>query len=373
MKTATLIGYHGYQNFGDDIFFKVTCEWLQQKKDIKRCFVTATKDSVLPDINGIEIVPFIKPYRISRLRWISILIKAYQSNIIIFSAGSIFTIQPFIIMYLVLRILKLIKRHDFNIYALGVSIGPFKNNIDQYWCKKSLELMDYVQLRDSQSIELLKRLNYKGHFLESYDLALALKVPTKPQINHGQIKMALAITSRGFGYCDETNHSSVCDSIFHAVDKAMRKHPRMELNILSVCSDELDGDTQLTKHIRQRFNEDLLDRIKCTYYDSKQNDEMMKIISECNLMISSRMHAGILATMSGVPTYQISYAEKITNFFLHTGISLEYLKKPSEVESESLFSYIEKASNGMLNEFSIHQQQLLMQKGRLVQNDLSEL
>lgn len=370
LKTATIVGYHGYSNLGDDIFLNVICRWLREHMHVDHCFVTAREGSIEQELSGVRLEPFIKPCRISRLQWISIFLKARRSDFLIFSAGSIFTIQPFLLMYTVLRLLKLLKGKNLQIMAIGVSIGPFFSDHDKYWCARSLELMDYVQVRDSQSSELLKKMNYYGHYLQSYDLALSWKLPAIETSKKIPNLIAIAVTSRGFGFCGD-EHSGLCETIFKALDNTLEQNRDVTIKILSVCSDELDGDEPISNHIRDRLAH-WGDRIETVVYDGKNIDVMLDTISECSLMISSRMHAGIMAILASVPTYQISYAEKITNFFLHSGVSTDYLYQNDLVTLKSLSEFIDYGLAGDLTEIANCQRLILEEKGRIVSADLSK-
>lgn len=78
-RVATLVGYHGYQNLGDDIFLRVICRWLRESLSIKKCYLSTNSDMTDRLVSGIHVVPFRNPVTsISRMQWIGIFIKAFR-------------------------------------------------------------------------------------------------------------------------------------------------------------------------------------------------------------------------------------------------------------------------------------------------------
>mgnify|MGYP002278756703 CR=1 FL=1 len=373
MKIATVIGYHGHRNFGDDIFLKITCRWLRQSMGVGACFVSEKKGTVTRTLAGVNLIPFFNPYsRISRFMWLPILLRTMKSDFMVFSAGSIFTIQPFSLMHSTLWLLKLLRGHKLQIMAVGVSIGPFTSKRDEYWCARSLALMDYVLLRDNQSKQRVDAMHQDIHSILSYDLALswgdALPYPEKKE---KLFVIGLAITVRGFGSCLE-EHSRNCKVITRALASILKQFNQLKLRIFSVCSDPVDGDQHISHHIRNQLSE-WGDRIETVVYDGDDIDGMLESMGKCSLMIASRMHAGVVAMLASIPVYQISYAEKIRNFFVHSGLSTIYLYDHSEVSERTLSEFLHAGLAGELKAFANKQKIVLAHKGEHVRESLLDL
>lgn len=371
MKTATLVGYHGRKNFGDDIFREIVIRWLSTVLNVNKCHITAEKDLLEPIISNVAIHTFSSPIkRISRLLWLSIFLKAMRSDYLIFSAGSIFTILPFFLLYLVIWQLKLIRGDTLKIMAIGVSIGPFRNNFDRYWCFKTLSLMDHILLRDLKSKKVLDAADVNLSCDLSYDLALCwhrmFVVPYKKK-KLGLI--GIAVTSRGFGSCQDGKHSHNCNAIIEATEDAMNQNAYARIRILCVCSDEVDGDLALCNHINSRLLK-WGSRVEVVIYNGKDIDIFLPAIYECSLMIASRMHAGIMAMCASIPLYQISYAEKITSFFEHCELSSAFLYSHDQMTRESLKNFLHQGLLNNLDSFAVEQSTSLRKKGDIIYNDL---
>lgn len=374
MKTATLIGYHGRKNLGDDIFREITLRWLATALGVSTCYITAHKGTVEASTAGITLRTVESPVSgIARLLWLPVFLRALRSDFLVFSAGSIFTIQPFLLMFLTLRLLKLFRGKRLRILAVGVSIGPFKNRFDRYWCLKSLALMERIMLRDLKSIKLIEA---PGHCFAaelSYDLALCWdRLVPEQVVQKVPGLIGLALTARGYGRCTGGHHSGNCNSIVASIGEFLDQNESTRVRVLCVCSDEVDGDVRLSRHIADRFAK-WRDRIDIVVYDRQGIEHFLALIRQCSLVIASRMHAGIMAMNASIPVYQISYAEKITSFFEHCGLSTTYLYTHDQVTTESLTTFLRKGLSNELESFSSAQSASLLKKGDIVYSDLLRL
>lgn len=376
MKTAVLIGYHGHKNLGDDIFRKILMKWMSQSIGIKKCFITAPINSIEGEMSGVKMYSIASPVKsVSRLLWIPIFFKSLKSDYLIFSAGSIFTIQPFLLMYITLRLLKFIRGDSLDIVALGVSIGPFNSDFDRDWCFKSLGLMKQVLLRDKKSTEIIQTSNSRINYKLSYDLALCWR-KMFPAANNNRNSdggiIGLALTSRGFGECSSTVHSTVCDAIVNAIEAACNIASISEIRIFAVCSDRRDGDIELSEHISARMKH--LNRdVNVIVYNGSDIDGYLSSIYECSIVIASRMHAGIMALSNTIPVYQISYAIKITEFYRRANLLTTYLYDSDKVTKENLTKFLVDGLSNKLTDYTQSQYTRLNQVEAVAYSDLVEM
>ncbi len=373
-KTATVVGYHGYQNLGDDIFRRVVCEWLNGSLGITNCYISTRNDLAPLLTSRMKVLPFSTPLpRVSRLLWINIFKKSLQSNALIFSAGSIFTIQPFFLIYLVLRFLRLFRGKSLQILAIGVSIGPFRNSIDQYWCLKGLSLMDQVLVRDSQSKSLIDMSKESVNVTPSFDLALSwIAKPSRPKLVGRAPLLGIAITERAFGSC-KTEHVFNCNTMTEALHDTLAKFNEVQIKILCVCNDGRDGDRIISRHFHEALAKRWKSRVETIYYENDKIEEMQNLIAECASLVSARMHAGIVGMLASVPVYQISYAEKIRNFYLHSELSTRYLHDHTHFNQQSIVEFISMSIMGELQDFAGTQKSILEEKGQMVASHLQQL
>jgi len=372
--TATVVGYHGYQNLGDDIFRNLVCQWLNNSFKIDTCYISTKRGTTEYSDAKMHVIPFSTPItRINRLLWLTVFKKSLESNALIFSAGSIFTIQPFFLIYLMLRLLRLFRGKKLKILALGVSIGPFHNRRDQYWCLKGLSLMDCIMVRDSQSQMLLDEAKQHINAKLSFDLALCWKqTPAIPKLAGRAPILGLVITERAWGLCTAT-HSANCTAMSQMLQDTLTKFKEIEIRVLCVCSDERDGDRLISQHLHEILSKKWQHRVELRYYENNNVEQMLTRIAECSSLISARMHAGIMGILASVPVYQISYAEKIQNFYLHSELSTQYLADHTTLNLQSISEFISMSMTGQLQSFATAQRTILEEKGKLVSQELGEL
>src|SRR5690606_35472382 len=125
---AIVVGYHGMSNFGDDYFLQYALG-LVEEQGFSEAVVVAKKGSLRAikksNIKVREAVPAgldLRGYE----RWLAILSFSIRADALIFCAGSIFTILPERSFNLVINMVRLLNP-SIKIVAIGVSIGPFRN------------------------------------------------------------------------------------------------------------------------------------------------------------------------------------------------------------------------------------------------------
>ena len=292
---------------------------------------------------------------------------------LIFSAGSIFTIQPFSLIYLVLWLLRLFRGQKLKIVALGVSIGPFHNRRDQYWCLKGLSLMDYVIVRDAQSKLLLDEAKQSINAKLSFDLALCWKnLPANSKLAGRAPILGLAVTERALGLCTAT-HSDNCATMLQILRDMLTKFNEIQIRVLCVCNDERDGDRRISQHLHEVLSKQWQNRVELRYYENDKVEETLTLIAECSSLVSARMHAGIMGMLASVPVYQISYADKIRSFYLHSELSTQYLADHTALNPQSISEFISMSITGHLQSFASVQRIVLEEKGNLVSSQLAKL
>ena len=371
MNKATLVGYHGHKNLGDDIFREILFNWMSKDLNVNACAITAANGSIISH-KTIEVECIEPPVKkISRSIWLPIFTKAIKSKYLIFSAGSIFTIQPFFIIYILLLLLKLIRK-DLKIYAVGVSAGPYKSKFDKYWCLKAFALMDHVMLRDKRSEGILSGAGMDINYRLSYDLALSYYqffLKSKTTTKHRKI-LGVSLTDRGFESCS-MGHSKLCDLYVELLRGVLNTEFNPEVRLYAVCSDKEYGDVELCEHVMERLHE-FSDRVSIVKYNN-DIDKHLDSLLECSALIATRMHAGVMAILNNVPTYQISYAEKISEFYCHTSISNKYLRNMNEISTNDMYEFVLDAFDMKLTDFVTNQCNTLNTKGMNVVADLEAL
>jgi polysaccharide pyruvyl transferase WcaK-like protein len=348
MPEATLIGYHGRRNLGDDIFLRVGCEWLQARCRPSTIFVAGYSDAIPDALPGCRarIVPFERRNAwFARSVWLRTFQYAMRSRLVLFAAGSIFTIQPFFLAYLLLKIVRTV-RPGIRIVALGVSIGPLRSAKDEAWCARLLSLFDVIALRDAESAEIVRHLKIAAPAVLGYDLALrwspALRSPLRDRDN---AVLGVCLNERACTARSGDPNSSVGQALVAALQAMATDCPALKIRLLVVCTDPIDGDSTVTSQLHDSLAAAGVTCERATY-SGDDPESFLQAISSCGGVVTSRMHTGVLAMMQGVPVLQISYAPKIPAFYSHCGIEPDCLLDTSELTHADVLSFARRIQAG---------------------------
>lgn len=346
MRSATIVGYHGRSNLGDDVFLRVAIRFLAAAVPVDRVFVAGFRGRMDAEIEGITVVPYeVEGHPVARFVWLQTFLHALRSRILLFSAGSIFTVLPFFLAYVVVAFLKL-ARPRMPVVALGVSIGPLRTRFDRFWCGRLVGLFDRVVLRDRASAQLLREINPKVSYEVAHDLAL-LWLPEIHCRERSRI-VGLCIGSQlANPAISEGSSIDACSVLAVAVSALCRELPEVAVRIFVACGDATDGDAAIAEKMNSMLA-NLGVAAELSVYDGRDPDAFIADISECSAIITSRMHVGVFAMMCGVPTLQIAYARKIGDFYAQCGIGREYLVSPRQLAGDVPGRFLESALMGNL-------------------------
>ncbi len=376
--SAILVGYHGKENFGDDIFRRVITKYLATQMGVSSCAISCgagSKLNISNDIDSLTVTPFRNPLpRISRLRWLFIFIKALKADIIVFAAGSIFTHQEFHEIRFLLKLLKLLKGKKFKIVAFGVSIGPFPNNRKRSACAKALENFDTILLRDQESISELNAMGVQTNIHIGNDLALLFSVEKyrQNQLSKNNTVLGISLTPRAFpGNQDEIDDKNFV-KLGESITSALRNNDTLSIIIMSFCSDKMDGDTEISERFLAKLKP-WKERVELVLYSDRDFDSFMYKLYSCDALIASRMHAGILAIMGAIPILQLAYARKIYDFYTHQQLGTNWLMATENFERTRVDKFISTIGSVELSEYFVHQRTKLTEKANLLNHELENL
>lgn len=347
-KKAVIFGYHGMKNFGDDFFLNYILKKLSEK-EIKRCYVTARgnveKSDYESDFEVVEILPKVNRFK-GYDKWLLLFLYALKSDYLIFCAGSIFTILPEKVFYLIISLAKLLNRR-LKILAIGVSIGPFASHIQEQRVVSALSLFDRVVVRDKKSC------SYGALSNRKFVRDIAFTHPPRLTEKNTPLGIALnpyaSIFPEGKLESELLRNTKIVESITESICPDAGT-----IKVFVTCSDEKYGDTLLSQ--------DLIKKLKAQGYSTKLvsyegnikrfEDELASV----EKLIASRLHAGFFAVLAGCQVFQLMYAEKIKEFYF--GLNLQSISFAAAYSFErsilteflkSEYKHIESDYNTLLN------------------------
>lgn len=285
-------GYYGFYNAGDEAILKSIIQALRQ---------------INPDINIVVLSNDVeytkKTYNVNAInRWD--LPKIYKelksSNGLISGGGSLLqdvtSCRPVIYYLTIMKLAKLAKRPTF-IYAQG--IGPVSSNINRKLIKKVLNKVEYITLRDNESLELLRHIGIIRYIHIVPDPVMGINIEDVRN-DFAKNEDYITISIREWNGCSNQfleKIAKTCDEIVKLNKKVLfvPMHGEHDYNISKKIINIMKYDAKILD-----YNASIEEKVLC--------------IEASKLMIGMRLHALIFAAKVNTPMIGISYDPKIESF-----------------------------------------------------------
>ncbi|GAA0866118.1 polysaccharide pyruvyl transferase CsaB [Paraclostridium tenue] len=286
-------GYYGFNNAGDEAILKSIIIALRE--------VNPTIDIVVLS-NDIEHTK--KTYNVDAInRWniFKIYNELRKSDGLISGGGSLLqdvtSSRPVLYYTTIMRLAKLAKKPTF-IYAQGV--GPINNERSKRIINKVLNNVEYITLRDNESLKLLNEIGVRKPISIVPDPVMGFNIKDFNKNKSKQDKESITISVRDWDKCDESfleKVAIVCDKIVESNKKVIfvPMHGEHDYKTSKKVLDMMKQEANILDH-----NLDIEDKIL--------------YIKESKLMIGMRLHALIFAATVNTPMIGISYDPKIESF-----------------------------------------------------------
>lgn len=312
---AYIAGYHGMKNLGDDYFLKFIVQQLQNR-GYKTIYVSAIHDNLphLESCDGCTVRGVLPLKSIIRGygQWISMLHYSLKSDVLVFCAGSIFTILPFKLINYILRLSKIVNP-KLTIVGVGISVGPFHSLSDQVICNKIFSKFDAILVRDRKSIDYLDDKNKNKVFL-SRDLAYTYRLKLN-NFFHKRSPCTLGIALNDYQKIfssDLGNENIRNEKIIEAIMALKQEGVITKVILYATCTNDEYGDIRVTEYMLNRL-QSIIETEVIVY--EQDVDLFIVRLTECEILIASRLHAGFFGYLNGLKVLQLVYAEKTASFY----------------------------------------------------------
>ncbi|MCB2295316.1 polysaccharide pyruvyl transferase family protein [Clostridium algoriphilum] len=282
-------------------------------KTMKKLYPDMTWVKSEYDFNRIEhklcsIFPKLKE---NLLKWKIVNNKFYKDVDIVISAPGGY-INSYYGIYDRLYCMDLIKKiHNVKLVMYSQSVGPL-SVIDEKILDNFMNDFDLFMVRDEDSYEKVKQYN---NVIRTNDAAFLLD---KIECNNEQSNI-VAISVRDWGH-DGRSKENYMDLIKNIVYKCVDNGNKVEF--VSTCqgSDNYIDDSIIAKEIQGNLQEKYKSHVEvnCNHY---LLNDLREYIGKFKFVIGTRLHMCILAIMSGVPAFNISYEVKGKECYKILGLS----------------------------------------------------
>lgn len=343
--TASLVGWYGFENAGDDAFFAILCKWMIQEFGVERIRVSGCH-SRLPK-TAAHLPAQIEGNETERVlgrveRFFHEPKNLFGHDVVVFGGGSIFAVRRFWWLAVQVLVLKAMRRMGFNRTALagiGISIGPFRRKNHNFWCRQALRLYDVVMVRDEKSAAIGR--DYRcDPLLASLDLALVLpsfyviaeRTPRQTSADAPAIGFSLVDrdTENGVPEIDDAKREAIVKSLLGLAEK----YPKAEFKGFVFCKHSRAGDYAATQKVLAPLREAGC-RVQCVEYD---NDPVSLCgqIADLDVMVCNRMHSFVFSCITKTPAVMISYAPKMAEFAKTVGLCEDLFFQHDSLEPDVL-------------------------------------
>ncbi|MGY0652466.1 polysaccharide pyruvyl transferase family protein [Luteimonas sp. A537] len=314
--TTVLTGYYGAFNTGDDAFCEVAA-WGVTKllKQAKPLFFARS----LPIINTPADVFYPYDGYLSFARAVSFILR---SSYFISAGGSTFHSSLSLTDPRTYAKLKKDLHVAGKTAAIGISLGPYKDSAAEKSTINYLRSLDYLALRDARSFEIASSYDLPRPPVLAFDLAALLPaiygdktqccVLQQPEKVVGVAACYYERYSGGSLEQEEERFTFLKDSLVQ-LKKDYSGPLRFRLFIFNGHPEF--GDEEITRRLAHAIGGESIEIIKY----SPVVRETYRLVQECDVMVSIRLHAAVFACFAQTAFFLLEYHQKCTDFLDDVG------------------------------------------------------
>ena len=245
-------------------------------------------------------------------------------------------------------LLPLAKKRGKKLGCYNVGVGPVTTPAGRVMLKKLMEMMDFITVRDEDSLELLREMGVENpRMLLTADAALNAGGSTGDRVD--------AIV-RDLGISPEKEILAININRYLNTWASPPTRPLTREEFLGIYADALNEamgriDAQLlfvaTQHHDIDITEDLMKRItapvKKALLDNKRYSpyEVKGVMGRASLLVGMRLHAMILGSSALCPIVGLAYQPKVDYYFRSLGLR-DYSLSFGDFNASSLSKHIQR-------------------------------
>jgi colanic acid/amylovoran biosynthesis protein len=197
------------------------------------------------------------------------------------------------------------------------SVGPFRTWVGRFLCNMALNNCEYVLVREPVSYEIVNSLGIRSRKILTADMALLFKTT--------QEKIPESFPHPAIGVCPGIYSNSLSSE---GVKNYILEHAKA----LDAAIDKYAFNVVFLPHYVSGFEYDDLEICGLILHQMKNRDharivnvssidEFKSSLNHMDMIITSKMHPGVLGVSEYVPTLSIAYDHKQTGFFRQLGMA----------------------------------------------------
>jgi len=345
-----LWGWYGHKNSGDDALLKVISRTILQVSPTTGITIGIPEDGQVPPLPNVVRVN--RPiHRFKGYILFSKIISVLGTNALVFGGGSAMSdiskarMDGLRFHRWICTAAKL-KRIPIIFSALG--LGPLITERGKSLTRDILNSAVLVDVRDSDSYELCKKLNVTSQVIQSFDPAVLIPELFYPDLTrrryNGRHLPTVGISlsgSPGTVQVEEHQQKIKIANLARAIKHTAASLP-LQVAGIEMCGDDIYGDKQLIERLLNDL--DNVCEVKTISYCLDPVD-MMRQLAGLDAIIAERLHAAVYAYTLGIPFAVVPYHAKCKAFARDIGLPDALLLEP-----EMPTTQVEQVLKLMLNE-----------------------
>jgi len=308
LMSIFLSGYYGYGNLGDDIFLYVLIREFLRSLPTRKIFVLTSSADRLP-FEVMKVVMKnkdrveIRTIQSSKIHQYLLLLKGYSKKFVIFGGGT-FLYDDVDVQVKNLWIKSLLTTYSrivgSKIIGLGIGCDSLKHKSSAVYSRKILKNMDKVYFRDKTSFENAKKLYNCGYYKVIPDLAYLLYPDVTIIRNEKKDKESFTV---GLNLATHSNDEKTIDWAISLMEKL--KDSFQKVKIITAQNNQKSQEWKIRNVLLHRYP----NTEEVRYLGNLS--VFLRELSECDIVIGSKLHVVIAAHLLGIPCIALSYQQKV--------------------------------------------------------------
>ena len=341
-REALILGWYGYDNLGDELLLDVISNQLFEKINTiyYLCNPVARKD-----IRRKSIIPISVTSRRTLFRLIK---RLFLVDLVVLGGGTylrdIGEVKNLRFKLLLITLALLFRK---KIVLWGGGLGPFSFHKNSRLLRFVLRRIDFVYLRDYDSVELYRSITGREAVLVPDPVFLLNRNLIRSNFPEESRTLSIGLSLREWhafnGEIKGDQFQKLLLEMAFFLEKVL---PGDMIRVVFFVfqnspDDSMSNDRQVFDQLRSLVKRDIDWEVE---YLDRNLSRVQEAYQKVNFFIGMRLHSLILALMMDLPTLAISYDPKVKGLFKQLGIS-GYNVDYESIEGKNLLDKFEVLSN----------------------------
>lgn len=249
---------------------------------------------------------------------------------------------PWAFPYTLFKWILLAKCLNVKCVFLNSGAGPLDSSLSRWFVRRTLDMADYVSLRDQASGKLLRKIGFRGKMKVVADAVWGLRLPDPPATKPIELGEERVIGIGPMAYGDSSRHwvndnqgyRHLIDNLVEFCGRMLARGYRIKLFSSDIWFDS-QAIADLDAAIRKNCPTLASDRV--TREPVENINDMFAALSHVDFYVTCRFHGVIFASLSNVPPIALAPHPKVTTLMESLGLA-EYCVEISRSDAEGLMA-----------------------------------